>query len=178
MLKPYFVLIAQIGKPKQLHLGNAHTCITFVCITVCKNNVCGSSAQQIRGMGVSSWVIRRGRCLIFIQIRPLYPWKVQQHTIKFAFIFPLMWQTGLSNSLVCAWQPSKPRHGADSALSCGRGQSCNRSWSVCSWSYWSLVIWNSVELQSSFVCDTGTTRYTFFSGLHDRTSSNGDLAEK
>lgn len=99
-------------------------------------------------MGVSSWLIRRGCCLIFIQIWPLYPWKVQQHTIKFAFIFPLMWQTGLSNSLVCAWQQPKPGRWADSALSCGRGQSCNRRGSVCSWSHWSLEIWDSVELQS------------------------------
>lgn len=34
---PYFLLIAQIGKPKQLRLGSAHNCITTLCFLCTAN---------------------------------------------------------------------------------------------------------------------------------------------
>lgn len=50
--------------------------------------------------------------------------------------FPLMWQTGLSNSLVCTWQLSKHEQWTDSTLSCGWGRLCSRSCSFCSRAHW------------------------------------------
>lgn len=129
VLMPYSVLIAQIENPitaswqcSQLY---NFTALCFLCGATWRDRYFTMNCQT-RSLSYRY----SNKASISLESAQTY--------YQVCLFFPLMWRTGLGNSLVCTWQLPKHKQWTvnDCMSSCGRGGQCSRSRPSSSWSHW------------------------------------------
>lgn len=122
---PYSILIAQIENPitacwQCSQLYN----FTALCFPLWSN----MKGRRRRVGGVWPQIIRQGCCLISIQIRPSYPWKVLHHIIKFVPFFPTHVTNRIGQQFGMHLAASQGNmQGGDCTPSCGGGWHSSKS---------------------------------------------------